>query len=160
MCYLLKADDYCFWSGLGLMGTTIWVLSKNKTTEGDDWDHSALFYAVEKLDLICDRLELSRLSTFLDWTDFDLNMSEDENEEFPNEEVLTERASWFNPSEALPMLRALRGYLASNESEISSILDSGRQHLAEELLEELDDCISKVEKIETEGDLFHFCIVM
>jgi len=142
------------------MGTTIWVLSKNKTTEGDDWDHSALFYAVEKLDLICDRLGLSKLSTFLDWTDFDLNMSEDEDEEFPDEDVLIDRASWFNPSEALPMLRALREYVARNESEIVSLLEQGKEHLSEDLLEDLDDCISKVEKIATEGDLFHFCVVM
>jgi len=142
------------------MGTTIWVLSKNKTTEGDDWDHSALFYAVEKLDPICDRLGLVKLSTFLDWTDFDLNMSEDEDEEFPDEETLRDRASWFNPSEALPMLRALREYLASNQSEIASLLEQGKEHLSEELLEDLDDCIFKVEKIETERDLFHFCVVM
>ncbi|WP_271252957.1 hypothetical protein [Pseudanabaena sp. Chao 1811] len=142
------------------MGTTIWVLSKNKTTEGDDWDHSALFYAVEKLDSICDRLGLSKLSSFLDWMDFDLNMSEDEDEEFPDEDVLIDRASWFNPSEALPMLRALREYVASNESELVSLLEQGKEHLSEELLEDLDDCISKVEKIATEGDLFHFCVVM
>lgn len=142
------------------MGTTIWVLSKNKTTESDDWDHSALFYAVEKLDPICDRLGLAKLSTFLDWTDFDLNMSEDEDEEFPDEDVLIDRASWFNPSEALPMLRALREYVASNKSEIVSLLEQGKEHLSEDLLEDLDDCISKVEKIATEGDLFHFCVVM
>jgi len=140
------------------MGTTIWVLSKNEVTEGDDWDHSALFYAVEKLDLICDRLGLVKLSTFLDWTDFDLNMSEDD-DEFPDAE-LSDRVSWFHPSEALPMLRSLREYVASNESEIVSLLEEGKEHLSEELLEDLDDCISKVKKIEIEGDLFHFCVVM
>ncbi|GBO54620.1 hypothetical protein APA_2567 [Pseudanabaena sp. lw0831] len=140
------------------MGTTIWVLSKSKTTEGDDWDHSALFYAVEKLDLICEQQGLAKISSFLDWTDFEANMSEDD--EFPDEEVLRDKASWFNPSQALPMLRALREYVAINESERESLLELGKQHLSEELLEDLDDCILKVEKIIAENDLFHFCVVM
>lgn len=140
------------------MGTTIWVLSKGKTTETDDWDHSALFYAVEKLDLVCDQLGLTKISEFLDWTDFEANMFEED--DFPDEEVLRDKASWFNPSAALPMLRAVREYVASNESERESLLEQGKEYLSEDLLEDLDDCIAKVEKIETEGDLFHFCVVM
>jgi len=139
------------------MGTTIWVLS-NKTAEGDDWDHSALFHAVEELDPICERLGLVKISTFLDWKDFEANMSEDD--EFPDEEALRDKASWFNPLEALPMLRALREYLTSNKSERESLLGQAKEYLLEELLEDLDDCISKVEKIATDGDLFHFCVVM
>lgn len=140
------------------MGTTIWVLSKGKTTETDDWDHSALFYAVEKLDLVCDQLGLTKISEFLDWTDFEANMFEDD--DFPDEEVLRDKASWFNPSAALPMLRSLREYVVNNGAEGESLLEQGKEYLAEDLLEDLDDCIAKVEKIETEGDLFHFCIVM
>ncbi|MBD2317495.1 hypothetical protein [Phormidium tenue] len=140
------------------MGTTIWVLSKGKTTETDDWDHSALFYAVEKLDLVCDQIGLTKISEFLDWTDFEANMFEED--DFPDEEVLRDKASWFNPSAALPMLRAVREYVASNESERESLLEQGKEYLSEDLLEDLDDCIAKVEKIETEGDLFHFCVVM
>ncbi|MFM7600323.1 MAG: hypothetical protein ACKO7R_03850 [Pseudanabaena sp.] len=140
------------------MGTTIWVLSNGNMTEGDDWDHSALFYAIEKLDPLCEQLGLIKISEFLDWTDFEANMSEDD--DFPDEELLRDKASWFNPSAALPMLRSLRAYVASNESERESLLEKGKEHLAEELLEDLDDCIAKVEKIETEGDLFHFCVVM
>jgi hypothetical protein len=113
---------------------------------------------VEKLDLVCDQLGLTKISEFLDWTDFETNMFEDD--DFPDEEVLRDKASWFNPSTALPMLRAVREYVASNESERESLLEQGKEYLAEDLLEDLDDCIAKVEKIETEGDLFHFCVVM
>jgi hypothetical protein len=140
------------------MGTTIWVLSKGKTTETDDWDHSALFYAVEKLDLVCDQIGLTKISEFLDWTDFEANMFEED--DFPDEEVLRDKASWFNPSAALPMLRAVREYVASNESERESLLEQGKEYLSEDLLEDLDDCIAKVEQIAAEGDLFHFCVVM
>ncbi|WP_434687692.1 hypothetical protein [Pseudanabaena minima] len=140
------------------MGTTIWVLSNGNMTDGDDWDHSALFYAVEKLDPICEQLGLTKISEFLDWTDFEANMSEDD--DFPDEEILSDKASWFNPSAALPMLRSLREYVVNNGAEGESLLEQGKEHLSEELLEDLDDCIAKVEKIETEGDLFHFCVVL
>jgi hypothetical protein len=140
------------------MGTTIWVLSKGKTTETDDWDHSALFYAVEKLDLVCDQIGLTKISEFLDWTDFEANMFEED--DFPDEEVLRDKASWFNPSTALPMLRAVREYVVNNGADGESLLEKGKEYLAEDLLDDLDDCIAKVEKIETEGDLFHFCVVM
>jgi hypothetical protein len=143
------------------MGTTIWVLSKSKMTEGDEWDHSALFYAVDALDHICEKLGLVKLSSFLDWTDFEINMSEDsEDEEFPDEDTLRDKISWFSPSEALPMLRALREYVKTSDSDGKSLLEHGKEHLSEELLEDLEDCITKVEKIASEGDLFHFCVVM
>jgi hypothetical protein len=83
-----------------------------------------------------------------------------EEDDFPNEEVLRDKASWFNPSAALPMLRAVREYVASNESERESLLEQGKEYLSEDLLEDLDDCIAKVEQIAAEGDLFHFCVVM
>lgn len=140
------------------MGTTIWVLSKGKTTESDDWDHSALFYAVEKLDFVCEQLGLAKISEFLDWTDFEANMFEQD--DLPNEEVLRDKASWFNPSAALPMLRSLREHVASNESEVESLLEQGKEYLSEDLLEDLDDCIAKVEQIAARNDLFHFCVVM
>lgn len=143
------------------MGTTIWVLSKSKMTEGDEWDHSALFYAVDKLDHICEKLGLVKLSSFLDWTDFEINMSEDsEDGEFPDEDTLRDKISWFIPSEALPILRALREYVKTCDSDGKSLLEHGKEHLSEELLEDLEDCVTKVEKIAAEGDLFHFCVVM
>jgi hypothetical protein len=104
------------------------------------------------------QIGLTKISEFLDWTDFEANMFEED--DFPDEEVLRDKASWFNPSAALPMLRAVREYVASNESERESLLEQGKEYLSEDLLEDLDDCIAKVEKIETEGDLFHFCVVM
>jgi hypothetical protein len=44
-------------------------------TENDEWEHSALFYAVDALDHICEKLGLVKLSSFLDWTDFEINIA-------------------------------------------------------------------------------------
>jgi hypothetical protein len=140
------------------MGTTLWVLSREKMAEVDDWDHSAIFNAVEKLDLVCEKLRVTKLSSFLDWTDFNANMAADE--EFPSDDELKAKASWFRPDAALPTLRALRGHLADHPAELSSLYDQSQGHLSEYLIEELDDCIAKVEKIAVDGDEFHLCVVM
>jgi hypothetical protein len=138
------------------MGTTLWVLSRNKMTEGDDWDHSVLFGAAEKLDPLCERLGVKKFTSFLDWTDF--NAAEDE--EFPSEDELKKRASWFAPQDALQTLRALRDRLATNDHERKQLFEDDLQHLSDCILEELDDCITKVEKIGADGDVFHLCVVM
>jgi hypothetical protein len=44
-------------------------------TENDEWEHSALFYVVDALDHICEKLGLVKLSSFLDWTDFEINIA-------------------------------------------------------------------------------------
>lgn len=137
---------------------TLWILSKNKMTDGDDTDHSALLAAAERLDPVCDELGVRKLSDFLDWTDFNANMSEDE--EFPSPEELKELASWFTPNEALTVLNALRGKLSTAGYPLESLFEEGERGYSKYLLDELDDCIAKVEEIEAEGDLFHFCVVM
>ena len=141
------------------MGTTLWVLSKNEMTDGDDWDHSAMFRALEKLDFICEDLGLGTLSSFVDWTDFELNMSEEE-DELLIEETLQSETSWFDPAEALPIMRALYERLANDRLECENLFEADQKYLAEELIEELSDFITKVENIGSKGDLFHFCAVM
>jgi hypothetical protein len=141
------------------MGTTLWVLSKNEMADGDDWDHSAMFRALEKLDFICEDLGLGSLSSFVDWTDFELNMSEEE-DEFLAEETLRTETSWFDPTEALPILKALYEHLANDKLECENLFEPDQKYLSEDLIEELSDCITKVEQIANQGDLFHFCAVM
>ncbi|MFN7882501.1 MAG: hypothetical protein ACK5PF_05750 [bacterium] len=140
------------------MGTTLWVLSKNKMTEGDDYDHSAVFNAAERLDKLCEHLGVKALSTFFDWTDFNANMGEAE--EFPSEDELREKAAWFSPDAALPTLRALRTHLASDSDARAALFEADLQHFSDYLLDELDDCISKLERIQSEADVFHLCVVM
>ncbi len=141
------------------MGTTLWVLSKNEMTDDDESDHSAMFRALEKLDFICEDLGLGSLSSFVDWTDFELNMSEDEDESL-TEEILSAKTSWFDPADALPILRALYEHLANDRFECENLFDADEKYLSEELIEELSDCIAKVEQIGNKGDLFHFSAVM
>jgi hypothetical protein len=139
------------------MGMTIWILSRKKMSDGDNFDHSALLIASEKIDDLCKDLGLKIITPFFDYTDCEVNCSNEE--DFHSEEVIRERASWFNPKDILPTMIKLRENLASDEKLVLSLFEED-QSLSEDLLEELNDCIEKLEKIADEGDLFHFCVVI
>ena len=139
------------------MGTTLWVLGKANVGAGDSWDHSAMFDAADQLDGMCDILAVPRLSGFFDWTDFNANLAD---EELPGVEAPRERASWFEARAAIPTLRALRTHIAEHPEAVSGIASLGYENAREMLIEELDDCIAKVEALGSKGERFHLCVVM
>jgi len=122
------------------MGTTLWVLGRATSAEGDDFDHSAMFDAADELDGICKQLDVAKLSGFFDWADFNANMGDGESEE---------PQTWFDPGQALPTLRALRDHIRANPIE-------GAPGLGEEL----DDCLGKVSELAERSEPFHLCVVM
>ncbi len=132
------------------MGTTLWVLRKARRQEGDDYDHSAFYDASDPLDDLADELNVRRLSEFVDWADFQFNTSE---ESLP-ESWIEENARWHAPSDALPALRAILNRLRNGD--VVGIEPDRRSML----IEELEDCLGKVEVAQSEGDSFQFCIVM
>ena len=123
------------------MGTTLWVLGRKTAKKGDDYDHSAMFDAADDLDALCDELGVAKLSSFFDWTDFNANMGDEDEDAKPD---------WHDAGKALPVLRALRERLAA---------DAGGGNDAQ-LLEELDDCIGKVSGLAGRKEKFHLCVVM
>ena len=139
------------------MGTTLWVLGKANVGAGDSWDHSAMFDAADQLDGMCDVLAVPRLSGFFDWSDFNANLAD---EELPGVEAPRERASWFEAHAALPTFLALRTHIAEHPEAVSAIETLGFENAREMLIEELDDCIAKVEALGSKGEKFHLCVVM
>lgn len=133
------------------MGTTLWVLGQSDPGRGDDYDHSAMFDASDLLDRLCDQLHVPRLSGFFDWTDFNANLGDSE---FPDEATASARLAWHDPSAALPTLRALIGHLATHPDAFGDADD------VEQLGEELEDCLGKIEDLAARREPFHFCVVM
>jgi len=135
------------------MGDTIWVRRKSRVgTEdsGDDFDHSLFSKASEELDRLAETLGVRKLSDFIDTTDMQYNLSDDD---LP-ESWIVENEKWFAPADALPSLSKIVECLRSGE--VKGI----KEKLRPELLEELEDCLSKVTEAERDSDLFHFCLVM
>lgn len=139
------------------MGTTLWCLSRRRQEDGDDFDHSAMLEGLEGLDALCRRLGVKELSSFVDWTDYNVNMQgEDASAEGGDP---SGGARWYAPADALPTLAALRSELGGNLAQAQALFDADRQHFGEYLLDELDDCVHKLQAMQEEGDLFQLCVV-
>jgi hypothetical protein len=135
------------------MSETIWVRRKSRVGTDDSWDdydHSLFYKKAEALDSLSVSLNVRKLTEFFDTTDIEYNMSEDE---LP-ESWIAENEKWFVPAEALPALRKIIELLRAGE--VKGI----KENIRAELLEELEDCEAKVSAADSEGDQFHFCIVM
>jgi hypothetical protein len=133
------------------VGTTLWVLGRSKPESGDDYDHSAMFDASDRLDRICARIGVIPLSDFFDWTDFNANLGDSA---FPDDAAMNASATWHDPAAALPTLRALIAHLATHPG------DFGDDDDVEQLGEELEDCLGKVEDLALRREPFHLCVVM
>lgn len=139
------------------MGATLWCLSRRRQEDGDDFDHSAMLEGLEELDALCRRLGVKALSSFVDWTDYDINMR--------GGDALAEGgdpprgARWHPPADALPTLLALRSELGGNLAQAQALFDADLQHFGEYLLDELDDCVHKLQAMREDGDLFQLCLV-
>jgi len=135
------------------MSDTIWVRRKSRVgTEdsGDDFDHSLFCKASEELDKLAESLGVRKLSDFIDTTDMQYNMSDDD---LP-ESWIVENEKWFAPADALASLSKIVERLRLGE--VKGI----KEKLRPELLEELEDCLNKVTEAERDSDQFHFCLVM
>ena len=135
------------------MGDTIWVRRKSQVgtdDSGDDFDHSHFCKASEELDKLAETLGVRKLSDFIDTADMQYNLSDDE---LP-ESWIVENEKWFAPADALPSLMKIVERLKSGE--VKGI----KEKLRPELLEELEDCLTKVTEAERARDQFHFCLVM
>ncbi|HUI92360.1 MAG TPA: hypothetical protein VLX68_08965 [Chitinivibrionales bacterium] len=116
------------------MSTVIWVLGK-ETMREDDYDHFYLLEALEKLDAICVREHIRKISEFVDRADG------------------STKKKWHRPDEGLAVLKHLVEYLDKKGDELADID-------AEALKEELADCIDKIEQIKKNKDLFQLTVVM
>lgn len=132
------------------MGSTIWVLSESRREQGDDYDHSLFYDSAEQIDALAEEIGVRKLSDFFDWSDFEFNSS---SEPLPDSWIAA-REAWHSPSDVLPSLRAIIDRLKHDDPEGRDVQNR------EELILELEDCLSKVEDAQARNDTFHFCIVM
>lgn len=136
------------------MTTSVWVLRQTAAGEGDDFNHSAIFDASDELDKVAATLGVKKLSEFFDWTEFDVNMSDEE----PLEDYeYVAAARWFDPVEALPTLEALLVHLKQHPAMLEL---PDWEDLYEPVVEELVDVVAKVKRAATEGSRFNLCVVM
>lgn len=130
------------------MGDTIWVLRKSQAENGDDFDHSIFCKYIDKLDKLAIELGVSKLSDFLDYSDLEFNVLEEE----LSESLTENNQKWFEPTLAINSLETVISWLKNNK--IKGI----KQYL--ELITELEDLLTKLKSAKEEKDLFHFAVIM
>jgi hypothetical protein len=143
---------------------TYWIHTldgRNMSKESDD--HSLMHRLSEELDVECDALSVQRLSAFADFTDLELCMNEDDNDDSDLEPVLDEETGyaygiddmqWYAISPGLACLETLRKHVADGWN---PDLDEDDRAV---LVEEFDDCIAKLRAVPSETGKFHLAVIM
>lgn len=145
------------------MGMTLWL----QTLEGrnlltDSEDHTLMYKLSDKLDSLCDKLGVVKISSFFDHTDLEICMQEndDEADEDPEIDAETETSygiddmAWFEASSGLATFQALRASIA--EDELPNLDEKNKTWL----LEDLDDCIIKLKGVSQRDGKFNLSVIM
>ena len=147
------------------MGMTLWVhILNGREIESDETDHSWMYRLHGPLDALCERDGVDKLSSFFDSTDLEHHMDDSDEEEDEEEPALDPETGWewgiddlrWLPAAAgLSTLRKLEGSIAAENS--IGDLPTDRKH---ELIEEVRDCVAKLEPAAKLGQRFHFTVLM
>jgi hypothetical protein len=148
---------------LPIMGMTIWIHTlEDREYSKDSEDHSLMNRHAEALDTLCDEVGVRKLSEFMDYTDqeFEYDGFDDEDDDGePELDPETELAygiddmTWFDAAEGLVSLQALR------DAVVAQGLPGLDEDEAQELIAELDDCISALDGPASRGGKFHLSLV-
>ena len=111
------------------MGNTIWVLKEGQ--DEDDWDHSFILREEKALDRLTRKLKVKKLSDYYDYSVL--------NEEFDGPDT---EPNYVKPVDVKKSLEALINSIKEGSSGIKS---------TSEILEELEDCLKKVNEAEKEN---------
>ncbi len=128
------------------MSLTYWLQFRNLAKlESIETDLSVLYQETERLDTLCQNLDVPLLSSFIDSTDaaYNAGVFDDQIDPDSDEPAYTpEQMQWFLSDTGLQTFRALRIALLEDKTVLPHLKDDDRI----ELLEELDLCIAALEQ--------------
>lgn len=154
------------------MGMTYWIQTREGDSVSFDSDDCTMMHELtEQLDEVCRNLGVAELSSFADFTDLELHLMDDVDEDDEFDEVdfddehhmdrLKDKMEWFDPVAGLQCLVALRDHVQAGWND--ELEDEERTQLLEErtqLLEELDGCIGTLRALPREGAQFNLAVIM
>ncbi|MES2039037.1 MAG: hypothetical protein V4495_14475 [Pseudomonadota bacterium] len=92
------------------MSMVLWIKLDSDSDDMAPDDLGYLLDELEDIDAHCEELDVQPLSEFVDYSDVEYNMSEDD----LDESWLAENAKWVNPTELLISIRALEAALTES----------------------------------------------
>lgn len=148
------------------MSMTLWIHTLDGREMSDESDdHSLMYGLAEELDAVCSAAGKPLLSSFVDTTDLEYNMSDefDDDEGDEDEEPAIDPETglgygiddmkWFAAADGVATLQALRATVAGGWK--PEMDEEGRSML----IEELDDCIARLLALPDNGK-FHLAVIM
>ena len=152
------------------MGDTLWIeVRETRTDPGPGDDNSTTLRLMSRLDNLCKRLQVAKLSDFFDnnhaAAEYLELIRQDAEEgqilesEIPAAETTEFEPQWFNPGPALKAVQALVAHLERCPEDLGLRSDASRAHWPEQLMDELRGLASALTEAVTHGQLFRFYIV-
>jgi hypothetical protein len=144
------------------MGMTLWIhtLEGHQMSKESD-DHTLMYDLADELDVVCKDSNVTLFSSFFDTTDLESSFAEDFDEDEDEIELDPETGytygiddmKWFLAADGLSTMRVLREKIAAGwKPELES-------EYREFVLEEFDDCITRLQALPSEGK-FHLAVIM
>jgi len=137
------------------MGMTIWVnyLKDGKVTS-DESDKSAMYRHLNKLDGVCGKLHVRKISDFLDTTDLEAAYDGRATGAVNGWDLMVKEGSWFRPHEGVAVLSALIAHLREKPIRFGMLSNDYVNVMAD-----LRECLASVEQADDQGAGFHLCVV-
>lgn len=137
------------------MGMTIWVnYLKDGTVTSDEADKSAMFRHLNKLDQLCKRSRIRKLSDFLDTTDLEANVDDGTQAEGSTWDLMAQKGNWFSPEAGIEVLSALIRQLEEKPIRFGWLTDN-----YDWVLMDLKECLASIENAGEKEARFHLGVV-
>jgi hypothetical protein len=152
------------------MGDTLWIeVRDTRTSPGPGDDNSIMLKLQGRLDRLCERLGVSKLSEFVDdsqaaaeclkWLRQDAESGLLPGVNLTEPDPATFEPRWFDPGPALTAVRALLAHLERSFGDLGFRPNPSRAHWPELLMDELRGCESALAEAVAHGQQFRFLLV-
>jgi hypothetical protein len=152
------------------MGQTLWIeVRDTPTSPGPGDDNTIMLQLQGRLDRLCERLGVAKLSAFVDesksaddcleWLQEAVESGMLPADALPEPDPALFEPRWFEPGPALAAVRALVAHLERHPDDLGFRPDASQAHWPDLLLEELQGCASALAEAVARGQLFRFTIV-
>jgi hypothetical protein len=156
------------------MGHTIWVEVHGRPLKDTADDSGIMHRLMDNLDALAGKLSVRKLSDFYDYSeleeaygefdeegdaDSDDSGGEEERDTEPSLEERQAKGEWFDSTEGLKAVRALRQHLSERFEDLGFTPDSSTDHWPKRLMDELRTSQAILEEAAAKGRRFRLLIV-
>ena len=139
------------------MGATIWVDVQGRAKDDLPHDNSIMLRLKDELDRLSDKLGVPKLSDFHDYSVLAAQFAEGMDVEADDKARHGEM--WFDPTRALTAVQPIYNHLTEKPEDLGFRAEPSQRHWPANLMKELQNCQTVLEKTVSQGRQFRFLIV-